>query len=108
MLEFTSEAVKAFMRDLPIRKVPGVGRVNERLLDSIGIKVSIRSYAGNYVLRPLKTCGDIFTQRAVLSLMDKQFGLMFLLQTYLGIASNVVEPWQREEKKSIGAERYGW
>ena len=38
--------------------------------------------------------------------MDKQFGLMFLLQSYLGIASNVVEPWQREEKKSIGAERY--
>ena len=39
MLEFTPEAVKAFMHDLPIRKVPGVGRVNERLLDSIGIKV---------------------------------------------------------------------
>ena len=37
--------------------------------------------------------------------MDKQFGLMFLLQSYLGIASNVVEPWQREEKKSIGSER---
>lgn len=28
------------MRDLSIRKVPGVGRVNERLLESIGIKVS--------------------------------------------------------------------
>ena len=30
---------------------------------------------------------------------------MFLLQAYLGIASNVIEPWQREERKSIGAER---
>ena len=39
--------------------------------------------------------------------MDKQFGLTFLLQAHLGIASNVVEPWQREERKSIGAERYG-
>ena len=38
--------------------------------------------------------------------MDKQFGLHFLLQTHLGIASNVVEPYQREERKSIGAERY--
>lgn len=38
-LEFTSHALKAFMHDLSIRKVPGVGRVNERLLDSIGIKV---------------------------------------------------------------------
>lgn len=37
--------------------------------------------------------------------MDKQFGLHFLLQTYLGIASNVVQPGQREERKSIGAER---
>ncbi|KAI0705092.1 hypothetical protein C8T65DRAFT_653194, partial [Cerioporus squamosus] len=88
-LNFEPEAIKAFMHDLSIRKVPGVGRVHERLLDSIGIK----------------TCGDIFTQRAVLSLMDKEFGLMFLLQAYLGIASNVVEPWQREERKSIGAER---
>ena len=28
------------MHDLSIRKVPGVGRVNERLLESIGIKVT--------------------------------------------------------------------
>jgi hypothetical protein len=27
------------MRDLSIRKIPGIGRVNERLLDAIGIKV---------------------------------------------------------------------
>lgn len=38
-LEFTSREVKAFMHDLSIRKVQGVGRVNERLLESIGIKV---------------------------------------------------------------------
>lgn len=37
--------------------------------------------------------------------MDKYFGLHFLLQAYLGIASNVVRPYQREERKSIGAER---
>ncbi|KAH9935682.1 uncharacterized protein B0H18DRAFT_976825 [Fomitopsis serialis] len=88
-LEFNSRAIKAFMRDLSIRKVQGVGRVNERLLESIGIK----------------TCGDIYAHRAVLSLMDKQFGLHFLLQAYLGIASNIVQPGTREERKSIGAER---
>jgi len=27
------------MQDLSIRKVPGIGRVSERLLDAIGIKV---------------------------------------------------------------------
>lgn len=77
------------MHDLSIRKVPGVGRVNERLLEALGIK----------------TCGDIFKHRATLQLMDKQFGLVFLLRTHLGVASNVVQPIQREERKSIGAER---
>ena len=52
-----------------------------------------------------QTCGDIYTQRAIISLMDKQFGLMFLLRTHLGVASNVVQAYQREERKSIGAER---
>ena len=52
-----------------------------------------------------QTCGDIYTQRAVISLMDKQFGLMFLLRTHLGVASNVVQAHQRDERKSIGAER---
>lgn len=41
MLEFTSSAIIAFMHDLSIRKIPGVGRVNERLLESIGIKVGL-------------------------------------------------------------------
>lgn len=88
-LPFEPQAIKEFMRELPIRKIPGIGRVNERLLDSIGIK----------------TCGDIYTYRATLLLLDNQFGLRHLLQTHLGIASNVVEPHQREERKSIGAER---
>ncbi|KAJ6499342.1 IMS-domain-containing protein [Mycena sanguinolenta] len=88
-LPFESEAIKSFMHDLPIRRVPGIGRVSERLLESIGIK----------------TCGDIYAHRAILSLMDKQFGLMHLLHTHLGIASNSVQPPQREERKSIGAER---
>ena len=32
-----------FMHDMPVRKLPGVGKVNERLLDSIGVKVSVTS-----------------------------------------------------------------
>ncbi|KAF9263393.1 DNA/RNA polymerase [Marasmius fiardii PR-910] len=88
-LPFESKAITEFMKDLSIRKIPGIGRVAERLLESIGIQ----------------TCGDIFTQRGVISLMDKHFGLHHLLQTYLGIACNVVKPHSREERKSIGAER---
>ncbi|TRM69516.1 hypothetical protein BD626DRAFT_13382 [Schizophyllum amplum] len=88
-LPFDRQSIVAFMRDLSIRRIPGVGRVNERLLDSIGIK----------------TCGDIYTHRATVYLMDKQFGARFLLRTFLGIASNAVRPPEREERKSIGAER---
>jgi DNA polymerase kappa len=54
----------------------------------------------------LQTCGDIYRSRGVLALLDKQFGLDSLLRVYLGVASNVVQPWAREERKSIGSERY--
>ena len=108
MLEFEPAAIKAFTKDLPIRKIPGVGKVNERLLDSIGIKVYLgtSSYTRGSRGKLVDMRGHIH-HRATLQLMDKQFGLHFLLQTYLGIASNIVEPGQREERKSIGAERSG-
>ncbi|KIJ49550.1 hypothetical protein M422DRAFT_27916 [Sphaerobolus stellatus SS14] len=88
-LRFDRDTIMEFMRELPIRKIPGIGRVTERLLDSIGVK----------------TCSDIYVHRATLSLMDKQFHLHSLLLTYLGIASNVVQAGQRHERKSIGSER---
>ena len=31
-----------------------------------------------------------------------------LFSAYLGLGSNVVEPWARGERKSIGAERSAW
>ncbi|KAH9054733.1 DNA/RNA polymerase [Lactarius vividus] len=88
-LPHTPDAIKEFMHGLSIRKIPGVGRVKERLLESIGVK----------------TCGDIYSCRGVLALLDQHFGLHSLLRVYLGIASNVVQPWVREERKSIGSER---
>lgn len=93
------------MHDLSIRKIPGVGRVNERLLESIGIRVGSFPIWCSPLINFSQTCGDIHSHRGVVYLMDKHFGMHFLLQTYLGIASNVVQPAQREERKSIGAER---
>src|ERR1700733_9614491 len=97
------------MHGLSIRKIPGVGRVKERLLESIGVKVChILSQSD---IMPVcsgarfQSCGDIYTCRGVLALLDKQFGLHSLLRVYLGVASNVVQPWVREERKSIGSER---
>lgn len=90
-----------------MRKIPGIGRVAERLLDSIGIKVNSNPCSNCSFNRAhtTKTCGDVFTHRAVLLLMDKEFGMRSLFNAYLGIGSNVVEPWARGERKSIGAER---
>ena len=38
-LEFNDKSMSAFMRKLPIRKIPGVGKVNEQILSGMGIKM---------------------------------------------------------------------
>ncbi|EJD02943.1 DNA/RNA polymerase [Fomitiporia mediterranea MF3/22] len=88
-MPFTREAVMEFMRDLPVRKVPGIGRVGERVLEAIGVK----------------TCGDIRAARAIIWLMPRKFAVDFLFETHLGLAPTVVKPYQREERKSVGVSR---
>ena len=80
--------ILAFMRDLPTRKVNGVGRVFERELDAIGIK----------------TCGDIYTHRAYLSKLFGHKAFQFLMQTYLGLGRTNVQPAEEHERKSVGTE----
>ena len=51
------------MRDLPIRKIAGIGRVSERLLDSIGVKVRCASHYRRFVVRsfcPFDTFPDMW------------------------------------------------
>lgn len=82
------DAIMNFMRDLPCRKVNGVGRVLERELASVGIK----------------TCGDIYTQRQYL---DQLFGhktYEFLLRCYLGLGRTNIQPAEEYERKSVGTE----
>jgi DNA polymerase kappa len=78
----------AFMRDLPVRKVNGVGRVFERELDAIGIK----------------TCGDIYAHRAILSKLFGEKAFQFLIQCYLGLGRTTVAPAEEYERKSVGTE----
>lgn len=68
LLPRNEEAVKDFLSKLSIRKVPGIGRVLERILNGLGIKV----------------CSDlvIFSVRFIL---EAKFGLF--VQTFL--TSNV-------------------
>ena len=56
----------SFMRDLSIRKIPGVGRVHERLLDSIGVKVSVMLMVeGEWEDRPTLSSNLALTDRAL-------------------------------------------
>lgn len=80
--------ILAFMRDLPTRKVNGVGRVFERELDAIGVK----------------TCGDIYAHRACLSKLFGEKAFQFLMQCYLGLGRTKIQPAENYERKSVGTE----
>ncbi|KAG9241915.1 DNA-directed polymeras-like protein kappa [Calycina marina] len=81
-------AIMAFMRDLPTRKVNGVGRVFERELDAVGIK----------------TCGDIYACRQYLSKLFGEKAFVFLTGCYLGLGRTSVQPAEEFERKSVGTE----
>ena len=80
--------VLAFMRDLPTRKVNGIGRVFERELDAIGIK----------------TCGDIYPQRHYLNRLFGEKAFQFLMGVYLGLGRTDIRPTEEFERKSVGTE----
>ena len=83
------QAILAFMKTLPVRKVNGVGRVFERELDAIGIKA----------------VGDIHAERGVLLSLFGDKAFEFLIQTYLGLGRTKVAPAEEYERKSVGSER---
>ena len=87
-LESDRPTIMAFMRDLPTRKVNGIGRVFERELDAIGVK----------------TCGDIYEYRQYLSKLFGEKAFVFLMQCYLGIGRTAVQPAEEYERKSVGTE----
>ncbi|KAJ5120994.1 DNA-repair protein UmuC-like N-terminal [Penicillium bovifimosum] len=82
------EAIMEFMRDLPVRKVNGVGRVFERELESIGVK----------------KCGDIYSHRVFLTKLFGEKAFQFLAQCYLGLGRTKIEPVENHERKSVSTE----
>ncbi|KAJ5970052.1 hypothetical protein N7501_006300 [Penicillium viridicatum] len=82
------EAIMEFMRDLPVRKVNGIGRVFERELESVGVK----------------KCGDIFPHRALLTKLFGEKAFQFLAQCYLGLGRTKIEPVETHERKSVSTE----
>ncbi|KAG8742832.1 hypothetical protein FRC10_000878 [Ceratobasidium sp. 414] len=91
IMPFDRDSILEFTRTLPVRKMPGTGRVFERILDSLGVK----------------TCGDVFPHRAQLYLLSQhhKLSLHSLLCTYLGVHDNGVAPYSRDSRRSVGYER---
>lgn len=81
-------AIMAFMRDLPTRKVNGIGRVLERELLEIGVR----------------TCGDLYAQRQYLYQLFGEKTFEFLMQVYLGLGRTRIQPAEDYERKSVGTE----
>ncbi|KAI1465325.1 IMS-domain-containing protein [Daldinia caldariorum] len=81
-------AIMNFMRDLPTRKVNGIGRVLERELQEIGIK----------------TCGNIYPHRQLLRQLFGEKTYEFLLMCYLGLGRTEIQPAEEYERKSVGTE----
>ncbi|KAK6604041.1 impB/mucB/samB family protein [Botrytis cinerea] len=80
--------IMKFMRDLPTRKVNGIGRVFERELGAIGVK----------------TCGDIYNVRHYLPKLFGEKAFIFLMQCYLGLGRTDVKPAEEYTRKSVGTE----
>jgi DNA polymerase kappa len=81
--------IMAFMRNLPTRKVNGIGRVFERELGAIGIK----------------TCGEIYQYREYLWPLFGEKSFRFLMQCFLGLGRTTIQPAEEYERKSVGTER---
>ncbi|XP_054842201.1 DNA polymerase kappa [Eublepharis macularius] len=81
------EAVMNFIKDLPIRKVPGIGKVTEKMLKALGIV----------------TCTDLYQQRALISLLFSETCWRSFLEISLGLGSTHLE--RDGERKSMSTER---
>ena len=75
-----------FLKELPIRKVKGIGKVSAQMLSMLGIA----------------KCNDLYSKRDVLYLLFSSNSFSYFMDIYLGIGSNRLE---HGERKSLSAER---
>ncbi|XP_074062944.1 DNA polymerase kappa isoform X2 [Macrotis lagotis] len=81
------QAVMDFIKDLPIRKIPGIGKVTEKMLKALEIT----------------TCSDLYQKRALLSLLFSESSWHSFLHISLGLGSTQME--RDGERKSMSIER---
>ncbi|KAJ8005727.1 hypothetical protein DPEC_G00120910 [Dallia pectoralis] len=86
-LPSTQHAVMAFIQDLPVRKVPGIGKVTEKMLGALGVT----------------NCAHLGQEMALLSLLFSETSWHHFLHISLGLGSSHI---QRDgERKSMSIER---
>lgn len=81
------QAVLDFIKDLPIRKVSGIGKVTEKMLKALGII----------------TCTELYQQRALLSLLFSETSWHYFLHISMGLGSTHLT--RDGERKSMSVER---
>ncbi|XP_070541690.1 DNA polymerase kappa-like [Ptychodera flava] len=81
------QAVTEFIKDLPIRKVSGIGKVTEKMLNALCIN----------------TCTDLYNHRALLYLLFSKISSHHFLRISLGLGSSKIE--RDGERKSMSTER---
>uniref|UniRef100_A0A286XZ67 DNA polymerase kappa n=1 Tax=Cavia porcellus TaxID=10141 RepID=A0A286XZ67_CAVPO len=81
------QAVMEFIKDLPIRKISGIGKVTEKMLKALGII----------------TCAELYQQRALLSLLFSETSWHYFLHISLGLGSTHLA--RDGERKSMSVER---
>ncbi|XP_063345652.1 DNA polymerase kappa [Pelmatolapia mariae] len=86
-LPSTREAVMDFIQNLPVRKVCGIGKVSEKMLNALGIS----------------TCSHLGQQMALLSLLFSETAWHHFLEVSLGLGSTYIP--RHEERKSMSTER---
>ncbi|XP_031550254.1 DNA polymerase kappa-like [Actinia tenebrosa] len=87
ILSSDRDFVLQFVRDLPIRKISGIGRVSEQMLKALGIT----------------TCSDLYDRRGLIVLLHSNISSRFLIAVSLGLGETRLECTR--ERKSLGTER---
>ena len=89
------DQILRLVNPLPVRKVGGVGKVNERVLAAFG----------------MSTCGDVFAKRAVVAALFSKSAFTFLLEASMGVGterrrnSRALLPGTQVARKSLGQEK---
>ncbi|XP_072288675.1 DNA polymerase kappa [Eucyclogobius newberryi] len=83
----TRDTVMGFIHNLPVRKVPGIGKVSEKMLKALGIC----------------NCSDLGQQMALLSLLFSETAWHHFIELSLGLSSTYIP--KNEERKSMSTER---